>query len=460
MDRMIKWDITYNCNLRCKHCYNSEYFEKSESELVSNQTLLEVIEKFKYMGVTRIHFLGGEPLLSNKLLPVLYLAKINNIVTTITTNGLLLTLEMSKILFDLNVLFICISLEGISESTNDQIRGKNTFSTVIENIKNAVKLRKDTNSNTKIYITLTINKMNISECSTMLAFIDFLGVDGLLITSLDKQGNAINNWSDMGITIEEKVVAIESIVSEKVKYPNMHLEIVCKNILSEYLYKKYDWKNCYLELDKNFCNGTDEEYYVQPDGRMLPCHNCTISNHQSVLKNNSCEINFAPNLFKDNVEEILSNTFFNEFFSFTRRIGSYQNASNCLSCKYSYKCLPCPLKCSTRYVSTECEYSKKLLNQLNKETLNKIIRIKPNLLINELYRENIRILNLETQDEIVLDDIEMEIWEIISHSEIKICNLIDTLYGNYQNSVSYEEFINDLLDFSFELKVKGFVELI
>ena len=90
MDRTIKWDITYDCNLRCKHCYNSQYFNITDNETYTNQGLLEVMDKFRSMGITRIHFLGVEPLISKKILPILYMAKIDKIVTTITTNGLLL----------------------------------------------------------------------------------------------------------------------------------------------------------------------------------------------------------------------------------------------------------------------------------------------------------------------------------------------------------------------------------
>ncbi len=157
MDRTVKWDVTYNCNLRCKHCYNSQYFNNIDDETYTNQSLLEVMDKFQRMGITRIHFLGGEPLISTKLLPTLYIAKRYNIVTTITTNGLLLSSEMSQALFDAGVSFICVSLEGITAASNDQIRGNGTFDKVKKNVKRIVEIRNSINSNTKIYITLTLN---------------------------------------------------------------------------------------------------------------------------------------------------------------------------------------------------------------------------------------------------------------------------------------------------------------
>ena len=151
---------------------------------------------------------------------------------------------MSYVLLDDGVSFICVSVKGITAATNDQIRGNGTFDKVKNNIKRIVEIRNSINCNTKIYITLSLNKLNVSESSHMLEFVSLLGADGLLIASMDQEGSAVNNWEMLGITVQEKVWVIEQIIKEKHKYTSVYLEIVCKNVLSEYLLKKYSWKNC------------------------------------------------------------------------------------------------------------------------------------------------------------------------------------------------------------------------
>lgn len=460
MDRTIKWDITYNCNLRCKHCYNSQYFNKQDDESYTNQSLLEIMDKFQSMGVTRIHFLGGEPLISKKLLPALYMAKRDKIITTITTNGLLLSSEMSYALFDAGVSFICVSLEGITAVSNDLIRGKGTFDKVKRNIKRAIEIRNSLNSNTKIYITLTLNKLNVSESPHMLEFIDLLGVDGFLVASMDKEGCAADNWEILGITVQEKVEAVEQIVKEKYKYSNIYLEIVCKNVLSEYLLKKYSWKNCYLDFEKSWCDGIDEEYYIKPNGDILPCHSCNIPMNSDYLLSKKCDINLIPNIQNNTSDEILHNVFFRQFYSFTRNIKAYENASKCLTCKYSNKCLPCPLKCDSQYVSSECEYSRILIKKIEEEYVQKKVKINDNILINSLYRDQIRILNIETQEEFALEDMGIDLWNLLSEVDDKLGNIIEILYEEYKETVQFHEFQNDLLDYVFVLKAKGLLEII
>ena len=54
---------------------------------------------------------------------------------------------------------------------------------------------------------------------------------------------------------------IEDIVSQHHRFPDIKLEIDCKNILSDYLYKKYNFNNSYSYLPSTWCNGGDEEFY-------------------------------------------------------------------------------------------------------------------------------------------------------------------------------------------------------
>ncbi len=36
MERLIKWDITGNCNLNCLHCYNREYYNNKRNINILN----------------------------------------------------------------------------------------------------------------------------------------------------------------------------------------------------------------------------------------------------------------------------------------------------------------------------------------------------------------------------------------------------------------------------------------
>jgi len=57
----IIFAVTKSCSLRCKHC--CEWEELNKSETLSAADIATVVARFQSLGVTQIHFSGGEPLL-------------------------------------------------------------------------------------------------------------------------------------------------------------------------------------------------------------------------------------------------------------------------------------------------------------------------------------------------------------------------------------------------------------
>lgn len=459
MDRTIKWDITHECNLRCKHCYNSEYFYMQEKKEPEVHAVIEAMGTLKEMGVTRIHYLGGEPLMAPALIPSMLFAKKNNITTTITTNGTLLTQNMAEMLFELNIAFLSVSLEGISSYTNDIIRGKGTFNNVVSNLKNVVSLRNNMKYKSKIFLTLTLNRYNLCEAEKILSFADNLGVDGVLVASLDKLGNAEQRWNDIGVSVEEKLDTFEKIVLHKEKFPNMYLELVCKDIFSEYLLKKYNWENGYLKQEKSFCNGADEEYYIQANGNIWPCHKCSEKNNEYIQMSNRCNVNLVPNIYDMKCDEIFNNQYLNHFFEFSRDIVNYENARVCRKCKYAYKCMPCPLECMENYASEECTCARKKLKELENRIKNGYIEIAENIKIDRLNRECIYVYSIKNQEKIILEELEKDVWECIQYEKLTVNELISSLYEEYKDTIEYTIFADDLLEFIYALRAKKVIML-
>ena len=459
INRMIKWDITYNCNLRCRHCYNSKYFVEKQEEL-SNIRIFDLFLKFKEMKVSRVHLLGGEPLLSPYLPLVLHLCKKNNMVSTLTTNGTLLTNEMVRFLFDMDVQTISISLDGVTEESNDYVRGKNVFKTVIQNIRKCMEIKKEVRARTLIFITLTLTQKNIEESSSFLEFAYDLGVDGILIAPVDQQGNAIENWKNIGITPQQELDAYERIVSHKEYFPNTYLEIVCKYAVADFLYKKYGFRNRILDKPTSFCNGTDEEYYIQPDGTIYPCHSCSDIENYKIQLENKCDITLAPNVFKDSAIESMTNIYLKNFFEYSRNIGIYKRSYGCENCFYSTRCLPCPLKINMEYSSPICELAKQRFEIYKNDVFGKNIKISEHVVYDGLLTENVKILNVKTQEEIEGEGIVADIFEMLNNRKsisVKLC--VEQLYELYQSSVEYDELKQDFIDCVIELCLKGYVTI-
>ncbi len=141
--RYLELQITDKCNLRCKHCY----IGKKNSHELSVKQIRDILKEFEAMQGLRVLITGGEPLLHkkfdeiNKMLPQFHLRKV------LFTNGTLLN---KKILNDLHVHEIQISIDGLKES-HDSLRGKGTFKKSIDTAKLAIKKGFDVSVSTMVH---------------------------------------------------------------------------------------------------------------------------------------------------------------------------------------------------------------------------------------------------------------------------------------------------------------------
>ncbi|HKT65978.1 MAG TPA: radical SAM protein [Burkholderia sp.] len=81
----VKWYITQRCNLRCTHCYLTDYTKSPElSEIVP------IIDHLGGRGVFGIVLIGGEPVVRNDLAEIVKRISEHGIRTKIATNATLI----------------------------------------------------------------------------------------------------------------------------------------------------------------------------------------------------------------------------------------------------------------------------------------------------------------------------------------------------------------------------------
>lgn len=152
-DIEIDWEITHGCNLKCRHCIvNANEIVKND---VSLKNIINFLNKLKEYNVS-INFTGGEPFFRKDFKEMLSYCKDNNIKVQIITNGLLLSDSYIDLIKNNNI-HLGISIESFKKDNYEIIRGKNTFSRLI-NILEKLKTR---GVNFDIYTT--INYYNLNE---------------------------------------------------------------------------------------------------------------------------------------------------------------------------------------------------------------------------------------------------------------------------------------------------------
>ena len=126
----VCWQITTKCNLHCKYCLSSSGVEGEYG--LETKEAIDVINQLGKLGINRLDFTGGEPLVRKDLEKLIQCSKYNHINTIVTTNTTLLNEENITALKLADL--VQISIDGPEEIHNEQ-RQKEVFRQTISNIK-------------------------------------------------------------------------------------------------------------------------------------------------------------------------------------------------------------------------------------------------------------------------------------------------------------------------------------
>lgn len=133
----VQFHITNRCNLKCKHCYEGNFFNVEEWEIKNFKSAIEKLWNcFKKWGVKgEISLIGGEPTLHPQFYDMVNYLSSRGDVTNIAvlTNGVLLDSRFIESM-QKNNCFVQISLDGVSAKKHDFIRGEGSYDKTINNI--------------------------------------------------------------------------------------------------------------------------------------------------------------------------------------------------------------------------------------------------------------------------------------------------------------------------------------
>ncbi len=174
---MVIWNITQSCNFSCAHCYLSSVTAKSCDELSEDQAL-ETVRNLHKSGVKYLVLAGGEPLLREDLLPIIYLAKQLDMHVSISTNGTLIENSNVKMLLNAGIDYVGVKMDGSCE-THDRLYGApGTYDKVVRGIS----LLKSKGIRTGIRFTMS--SANISDLNHIFQFAEKYDVERIYLSHL------------------------------------------------------------------------------------------------------------------------------------------------------------------------------------------------------------------------------------------------------------------------------------
>jgi 12,18-didecarboxysiroheme deacetylase len=201
---VVVWNITQQCNLKCVHCYAHAKSVPVYNEL-STSDGIKLIDDLAQFGAPVLLFSGGEPLMRKDLPELAGYAVSKGMRAVVSTNGTLITKNVAKILKDIGLSYVGISLDGMEE-INDRFRGvKGAFNSALDGIKNCMA------AGIKVGLRFTINRKNFLEIPNIFKLLENMKIPRVCFYHLVYAGRG-SKLIEEDLTHEETRTAVDTII--------------------------------------------------------------------------------------------------------------------------------------------------------------------------------------------------------------------------------------------------------
>ncbi len=171
--RLIFWEVTKGCNLRCIHCRASATELSSPNDLPTHAAL-GIIDQIAAAANPILVLSGGEPLYRSDIFQLARYATDKGLRVALATNGTMVTKEVARMIVDSGVKRVSISLDGADAATHDSFRAiPGAFDAAVQGLRNLQALGMSTQINT------TIARHNAHQLPEVLKLAKSLGADAL-----------------------------------------------------------------------------------------------------------------------------------------------------------------------------------------------------------------------------------------------------------------------------------------
>lgn len=280
----LRISLTDRCNLKCVYCMPEDAKEYISCENLDLEDFKFIIKSMSELGITKVRFTGGEPLLYNKLLELIRFTReecnIEDI--GITTNGIMLY-EMAHQLKDAGLKNINISLDSLKEYKYKSITRGGSLKNVLRSIQVCLKL----GFNVKINC-IAIDGFNDDEIFDFINMTNYYPIE-IRFMELLPVGEAKNIFKRGYIDIRGVLESIDGIKSI--------------NINERTLDKYYKYKDArgsisvIAPLSNSFCKSCDS-INITSDGKIKLC-----KNSDQIIDIN--KFIHKPLMFREAMKEIL-----------------------------------------------------------------------------------------------------------------------------------------------------------
>ncbi len=171
------WEITHKCNYGCSYCIFSCHKNSKITNELTTEECFHIIDELCTHDFRHLKITGGEPFIIRDIIDILRYAS-SKLITDISTNASLLTEEKVRLLNELKLKMIHVSLDG-NRLEHEAVRGKDTYLRTIRGIE----LLK--NSTNKVRVGAVIHANNERNLEGLIRDSSSLAADEIIFSIME-----------------------------------------------------------------------------------------------------------------------------------------------------------------------------------------------------------------------------------------------------------------------------------
>ena len=247
--------LTNICNHKCIFC-GLDWARGTNT--LKTDILLERIKEMAELGVKSICFSGaGEPLLHKDFAEIVEKTKKSGIDVSFSTNTVLFSEEKARQVLPYTS-WIRFSVDAGSKKTHAKMHGtsESDFEKIIENLKNAVRIKKENNYQTTLGVQFLLMEDNAQELLEFAELCKKIGVDNLQVKPYSQNPKSINKFSVDYSKFSELKEKLDKISSDNFKI----------------LFRVNRMESVSSSQDYDTCFGLPFFAIINEKGNVEPCH--------------------------------------------------------------------------------------------------------------------------------------------------------------------------------------------
>ncbi len=192
----LTWELTYACNLACRHCLSSSG-RRDPGELTTAEAKA-VIDELERMQVFYVNIGGGEPTIRPDFWELVDYATDHHVGVKFSTNGSRITPEAAVRLAGSDYVDVQISLDGATAEVNDAVRGTGSYTTAIAAMENLASAGFE-----DFKVSVVCTRTNIAQLDAFKAIADHYEAQ-LRLTRLRPSGRGADTWDELHPTASQQ----------------------------------------------------------------------------------------------------------------------------------------------------------------------------------------------------------------------------------------------------------------